>query len=1024
MHESTREPATLALGFNTDPGCSRVTDPDMALSCGSGTDITLALGSSTDHVDLHGPDCSMALGHQHGHRWLTHAMLTLVKYIHLSEEPGNEVAPTEERKGHEDHQSVQSWTTSETATYMENEVPFSVTPDQILENMANAETEAKPDKEVTSTEGQTRHYNSEGVNSVLLGKEDACHLAAPIEQRSENVTNGEMEAATAASPKDEEDDAAATAASPKDEEDDDAAAAATSNNGIRHEFIIQRHFGKAGNHQFPVTTKKHVGLNEKICDEKNKAVEHLDAIDDHQLSQSASEDDILPDYDNILMIVDQLQMNYKDSGRLLEIQDAVHSYKMILEHKQSHSELLTEKSKKMKIGASEMLKKPRETEKAKSQLRCKNEEQQLELIGVGLAGKQEEQQRNAHYLHEEIKKQLTEKEEQHKKEKQQLEMCLKAQDTELRHLRNHMKKLQEARDQETQAEESDRMMKEHLQKVEQEIFKLEETVKKQAETIEQLEKKLSKDKSLVRFHNLMQTGQEFVNNFREMYTTSVMRQLEFRIQSLESKISEMKMETYNDVLALENCNELHQSHKLRETEDQLKEVMTQFRMVTQHNMSLLNVLASECPCVANFHKCLGNLFTQENMVTPNMLTPTSRPQSSKQYRTANLDVSADNNEDFNKEPIKLVLCPRPELDHTKKKSMESAKEKTLSKKCFKRTKTTECENGKHSFSEVSNTRQFEMESPIDLPRHERTAEDEETVDSTLENHDASFISLQESRFTNLQSEHSEKTTHQGSYKAESKKCKDPYLERVKMTKRSSRKQLRSKDRQEEAMRKIFKKMEPYSSAPNMSTTSPAPGFAVELLNNGWEHSSFVGREPLIQSSRPQPFAESLASFLNREREENQQTFDDRRGKHKASYMRPQEPKITNLKPKHPEELAHQTSHKAEPNQYEELYLEMIEMTKSLSHEQLKSKDRQDEAMRKNFEKTELYRSAPNTYMTSPVQGVAAGHPHSSQEHGGNFIQGEPFVTGSSPWHFVESLDNYLCRVSYAIHFDYGFRHLL
>lgn len=27
----------------------------------------------------------------------------------------------------------------------------------------------------------------------LLGKEDACHLAAPIEQRSENVTNGEME---------------------------------------------------------------------------------------------------------------------------------------------------------------------------------------------------------------------------------------------------------------------------------------------------------------------------------------------------------------------------------------------------------------------------------------------------------------------------------------------------------------------------------------------------------------------------------------------------------------------------------------------------------------------------------------------------------------------------------------------------------------------------------------------------------------------------------------------------------------
>jgi hypothetical protein len=34
-------------------------------------------------------------------------------------------------------------------------------------------------------------------------------------------------------------------------------------------------------------------------------------MDDHQLSESLSEDYDLPDYDNILMIVDQLQMNYK-----------------------------------------------------------------------------------------------------------------------------------------------------------------------------------------------------------------------------------------------------------------------------------------------------------------------------------------------------------------------------------------------------------------------------------------------------------------------------------------------------------------------------------------------------------------------------------------------------------------------------------------------------------------------------------------------------------------------------------------
>ncbi|XP_059116592.1 ankyrin repeat domain-containing protein 26-like isoform X1 [Peromyscus eremicus] len=659
------------------------------------------------------------------------------------------------------------------------------------------------------------------------------------------------------------------------------AAAAISDNGIKSGFTLQKHCGKSGNfHQLPVTTIKHVGLNKKTCDEKNKAVEHMDAMDDHQLSESVSENDDLPDYDNILMIVDQLQMNYKDSGRRLEIQDAVHSYKMIIGRNQSHSELLTEKSNKIKNQASEVLKKPQETEKRKSRLRCRNEEQQPEPIDVGLAGKQEAQQRNAHYLYEKIRKQLTEKEEQYKKEKQQLETRLGAQDMELRHLRNDMIKLQEAWNQKAEAEDSDGMTKGHLQRVEQEIFKLKETIKKQAETLEQLERKLlSKDKGLVRTESLIQAGQEFFTNFREIYTTSVMNQLELRIQSLESKISEMKTQTRDDVIVLENYNKLHQSHKLRQTEAQLKEVTAQFLILIQHNMSLLNmlssILASECCCVASFQSSLGSLFTQENMVTP-----TSGPQSSKHHITANLGVSADDNEDFNKELIKLVLCPQPELDHTEKKRMELAKEKTLSKKCFKWTKTSaERENGEQSFSDVSNTRQFKKDSPVDLPRHEI-------------------------------------------------------------------------------------------------------------------------------------------------REENQQTFDDIIGNHKALCIRPQKSTLTNLQLKHPEELTHHTSYKAEPKQYEDPYLEMVKMTKSLSREQLKSKDRRDEAMRNNFEKMKLYGSALNMYTTSPAPGFAAGHPRNSRKRNGSFIQGEPLVPGSKPLHFVESLGSYLGRVSCAILFDYGFRRLL
>ncbi|KAL1785578.1 hypothetical protein HispidOSU_004900, partial [Sigmodon hispidus] len=633
-----------------------------------------------------------------------------------------------------------------------------------------------------------------------------------------------------------------------------------------------------------------------------------------------------------------------------------------------------------------------------------------------LTEEQETQPRNVHHLYGKIEKHLTEKKEQYKKEKQQLEMHLIAQDMEVKHLKSEMSKLQEAQNPEAEAADSD-MTKTHLQRVEQEIFELKETVKKQAEAIEQLEKKLlSEDKGLVRPDNLLQPDQEFFNNFREMYTTSVMSQLELRIQNLESKISEMKIQTHDNVMVLENYNKLHESQKLRETEAQLKEVTLQFFMLIQHNMSLLNVLssvlASECPCVRNFHRSLGSQVTQENMVTP-----ASSPQSSKQYVTANLGVSADDKEDFNNGVTEFVLRPQPELNHTKRKLAELAKEKALSKKCFKWTKiSTEHENGEHSFSDVSNTKQFPTDSPIDVPTHEIIAEDEERFSNILGNHDATFISPRDFKFTNLQIKHSKETTHQALYKAESKQYEDSYIERVEMTNLSSHEQLRSKGRQDEAIKNNFENMEPNSSVPNICMKSPALQFKTDKK---WGHCrSFKRQEPLIPSSRPQPFAESLASFLNRIREENQQTSYDIIGNHKASCIRPQEFTLRNLQSKQPEELTHQTSYKVEPKQHKDSYLEIVEMTKSLSHEQLKSEDRKDEAMRNNFEKMELYHSAPNTCMASPALGFAAGRLHNRQEHSRHFIQGEPLVPHSGPWHFVESLDDYLSRMWQQLYNDY------
>nr|XP_042131351.1 ankyrin repeat domain-containing protein 36C-like isoform X7 [Peromyscus maniculatus bairdii] len=840
--------------------------------------------------------------------------------LEMNAEPRKEGTSRKEQRKHDGRGKAQSLVASENIPQKQDVITLTVTTDQRRQTKPTMAMKG-PCKEETTTEDEIKCYSHESVQSSILSeplaqKKDVVYSPKISDQRGENVASGHMTAepnlyVTSEEEQNRDDSSNSsqsslkrkkkkTGCSPKMDTVEKPprgniaaaafavgggadVAAAISDNGGRNGFALQKHCGKSGNHELPVTTKKHVGshavtkdvqsctdikrmwLNKKTCDEKNKAVEHMDAIDDHQLSESVSENDDLPDYDNILMIVDQLQMNYKDSGRQLEIQDAVHSYKMIIGRNQSHSELLIEISNKIKNQAGEVLKKPQETEKRKSQLRCKNEEQQLELIDVGLAGKQEAQQRNPHSLYEKIKKQLSEKEEQYKKEKQQLETHLGAQDMELRHLRNDINKLQEARNQEAKAEDSDGMRKGHLQKVEQEIFKLKETIKKQAETLEQLEKKLlSKDKSLVRTDSLIQAGQEFFTNFREIYTTSVMNQLELRIQSLESKISEMKIQTCDDVIVLENYNKLHQSHKLRQTEAQLKEVTAQFLMLIQHNMSLLNmlssILASECCCVASFQSSLGSLFTQENMVTP-----TSGPQSSKHHITANLGVSADGNEDFNKELIKLVLCPQPELDHTEKKRMELAKEKTLSKKCFKWTKTSaERQNGEQSYSDVSNTRQFEKDSPIDLPRHEIREENQQTFDDIIGNRKALCIRPQKSTLTNLQSKYPEELTHHTSYKTEPKQYEDPYLEMVKMTKSLSRKQLKSKDRRDEAMRNNFEKMKLYGSALNMYATSPAPGFAAGHPRNSRKRSgSFIQEEPLVPGSRPLHFVESLGSYLGR-----------------------------------------------------------------------------------------------------------------------------------------------------------------
>lgn len=50
-------------------------DPDMALSSSSGMDITM-ISEKYSHSDMNGLNCSIALSHQHGLRWLQPLVVT------------------------------------------------------------------------------------------------------------------------------------------------------------------------------------------------------------------------------------------------------------------------------------------------------------------------------------------------------------------------------------------------------------------------------------------------------------------------------------------------------------------------------------------------------------------------------------------------------------------------------------------------------------------------------------------------------------------------------------------------------------------------------------------------------------------------------------------------------------------------------------------------------------------------------------------------------------------------------------
>ncbi|XP_072509039.1 ankyrin repeat domain-containing protein 26-like isoform X2 [Notamacropus eugenii] len=192
----------------------------------------------------------------------------------------------------------------------------------------------------------------------------------------------------------------------------------------------------------------------KVLNEKNKDKVETDADDVDDLTQSsdtATEDYALPplNHKTVSLLIEQLSVKCKDTISLLKIQDAVLRYERSVELKKGHCTRLARKVKGLENKITGLQEELLETREMKSQLEHQKAESDRELSILRFTLKQEEKKRvTAEVLFEKIRERLRRKEEEYSIEvnlKQQLEFTQRALDVELRRVRNHLKQVEEER---------------------------------------------------------------------------------------------------------------------------------------------------------------------------------------------------------------------------------------------------------------------------------------------------------------------------------------------------------------------------------------------------------------------------------------------------------------------------------------------------------------------------------------------------------------------------------------------------
>ncbi|XP_053879524.1 ankyrin repeat domain-containing protein 26 isoform X8 [Malaclemys terrapin pileata] len=194
----------------------------------------------------------------------------------------------------------------------------------------------------------------------------------------------------------------------------------------------------------------------KTVDERNKIGKQMDVADDFdeltQSSDTATEDLELPTstYRDAMLLIEQLCMDGKaDSVSILKIQNLLHGYERLIDHEKGRYTQLLGKVRKLENEKKELQTVLEETRELKSMLDHQKMEWESDVSSLKFTLKQEEEKRmSTEMLYEKNRELLRKKEDQYCKEmeeKQQLELTQRSLEMELRTLRNHLKQVEEER---------------------------------------------------------------------------------------------------------------------------------------------------------------------------------------------------------------------------------------------------------------------------------------------------------------------------------------------------------------------------------------------------------------------------------------------------------------------------------------------------------------------------------------------------------------------------------------------------